>query len=84
MKCRTSRRYRCYLPQGDYVAGSRPLDDGQDVVHLDTTPQNSRTAERDESGHRLRYQRHPLVHGDEEPGATNEHEQCIGHYYPAA
>ena len=37
------------------------------------------------SGHRLRYHRHPLVHGDEEPCADSQHEQCVsrlGHYHP--
>ena len=37
------------------------------------------------SGHRLRYHRHPLIHGDEEPCADSQHEQCVsrlGHYHP--
>ena len=28
----------------------------------------------------LRYHRDPLVHGEEEPGASSEHEHCIGHF----
>jgi len=28
----------------------------------------------------LRYHRDPLVHGEEEPGASSQHEQCIGHF----
>ena len=37
----------------------------------------ARTAERDESGHRLRYHCDPLVHGDEEPGASYQHASMI-------
>ena len=35
-----------------------------------------------ESGHRIRYHRHPLVHGDEEPGTGYQREQRLGHDRP--
>jgi hypothetical protein len=34
-----------------------------------------------ESGHRIRYHRHPLVHGDEEPG-TGYQRECLRHDRP--
>jgi len=34
----------------------------------------------DASVYCVRYHRDPLVHGEEEPGASSEHEHCIGHF----
>ena len=34
----------------------------------------------DASVYCVRYHRDPLVHGEEEPGASSQHEQCIGHF----